>query len=215
MKKFGVIFTLLFLTQFIKSQNADIDILKRINRLDSPFMTGFCNTMATSGEILAVAVPVGIGIYGLIDRESGMLNKAIVTGASVIGTFAISYGLKYAVGRKRPYEKYPGVLHPRHISDSPSFPSSHTSVAFALATSLSLEFPKWYIIAPSYAWAACVGLARMNQGVHYPSDILGGIVIGAGTAYLSYRINKWWLKKRETKASAAILNAYSMNAYSY
>ena len=210
MKKCGLLLILLLSVQYLKPQNADIDILKRINHWDSPFITHFSDVMATSGEILAVAVPVGIGIYGLIDRESGMLNKAVVTGASVAGTFALSYLLKQAIGRKRPYEKYPGLLHPRHISDSPSFPSSHTSVAFALATSISLEFPKWYIIAPSYAWATCVGLARMNQGVHYPSDVLGGIVLGAGTAYLSYRINKWWLKKRESKASAAILSTYSL-----
>lgn len=212
MKKIGLfIFLSLFMSNIAVSQNADINILKRVNSWDSPFMKGFSNVVAISDAVFVVGVPVGLGIYGLVDRESGALNKAIVVGASVVGAAAISQIMKYAIDRQRPFEKYPGLIEARVHPSSSSFPSSHTSTAFALATSLSLEYPKWYIIAPSMVWASCVGLSRMNQGVHYPSDVLGGIVVGAGTAYLCYRVNKWWFKKQESKASPLVLQAYNLN----
>ena len=73
---------------------------------------------------------------------------------------------------------------------SPSFPSGHTSGAFASATSVSLAYPKWYIIAPSFAWAGSVAYSRMHLGVHYPSDVLAGAIIGSGSAYISFKINQ-------------------------
>ena len=62
-----------------------------------------------------------------------------------------------------------------------------------------MEYPKWYIIAPSFAWASAVGYSRMHLGVHYPSDVAVGAIIGSGSAYLSYKANKWINKKRVNK----------------
>ena len=76
-------------------------------------------------------------------------------------------------------------------ADSPSFPSGHTAAAFSLATSLSITYPKWYVIAPSAVWACGVGFARMNQGVHYPSDVVAGAAIGVGCAFVNVYVNRW------------------------
>ena len=106
------------------------------------------------------------------------------------------YGMKYLVDRERPYDKYPDRVHPYSHESSPSFPSGHTATAFALATSLSVKYPKWYVIAPSALWACSVGVSRMNEGVHYPSDVLTGAAIGAGCAVANIYINRWlnrWL----------------------
>ncbi len=68
--------------------------------------------------------------------------------------------------------------------------------AFALATSLSIRYPKWYVIAPSALWACSVGFSRMNQGAHYPSDVLAGAAIGIGFSFANIYINRWlnkWL----------------------
>ena len=70
-------------------------------------------------------------------------------------------------------------------------PSGHTSGAFATATALSLKYPEWYVIVPSYLWASSVGLSRMHLGLHYPTDVLAGAVLGAGSAYLTYKVNEW------------------------
>ncbi len=62
-----------------------------------------------------------------------------------------------------------------------------------------MEYPKWYIIAPSFAWASAVGYSRMHLGVHYPSDVVSGAIVGSGSAYISYKLNKWINKKRSEK----------------
>ena len=93
-------------------------------------------------------------------------------------------------------DEYPGRVHAYSHEGSPSFPSGHTATAFALATSLSVKYPKWYVIAPSALWACSVGVSRMNEGVHYPSDVLAGAAIGAGCAVVNIYVNKWlnkWL----------------------
>ena len=100
------------------------------------------------------------------------------------------------IDRERPYDRYPGRVYPYSTESSPSFPSSHTAAAFSLATSLSIKYPKWYVIAPSAVWACSVGFSRMNEGVHYPSDVIAGAAIGAGCAVVNIYVNRWlnsWL----------------------
>ena len=104
---------------------------------------------------------------------------------SVILTQLVVNGLKLTTGVLRP-----------DATNYFSFPSGHTATAFALATSLCVKYPKWYVIAPSALWACSVGVSRMNEGVHYPSDVLAGAAIGAGCAVVNIYVNRWlnkWL----------------------
>ncbi|GAB2971723.1 hypothetical protein GCM10027049_01640 [Mucilaginibacter puniceus] len=70
-------------------------------------------------------------------------------------------------------------------------------MAFATATSLSLSFPKWYVIIPSYTYAAAIGYSRMYLGVHYPTDVLAGALLGTGTAFLTWKLQKILFKKNK------------------
>ncbi|MDP1746192.1 MAG: phosphatase PAP2 family protein [Bacteroidota bacterium] len=181
----------------VSAQNTDIDILKSINlnrnrKLDNTFIF-----ISNSIVPVSVGVPLGVIGTGFLKRDSTIKNKGIVIGASLLVAAGITTGLKYSVKRERPFVTYP-VIDKVMNAGSPSFPSGHTSDAFATATSLSLAFPKWYIIAPSFVWAGSVGYSRMDLGVHYPSDVLAGAAIGAGTSYLCYKANKW-LHERHLK----------------
>jgi membrane-associated phospholipid phosphatase len=172
----------------LHAQNWDINTVKQVNRWD---IHGLSRGLSHSGLILPVGIPTAMGIYALLKKDQPLLKDAVYIGTTVIEAVGVTYGLKYAFDRERPYVKYPDKIHPIEPEDSPSFPSGHTAAAFSLATSLSITYPKWYVIAPSAVWACGVGMARMNQGVHYPSDVLAGAAIGIGCGFANIYINRW------------------------
>lgn len=172
----------------LHAQNWDINTVKQVNRWD---IHGLSRGLSHSGLILPVGIPTAMGIYALLKKDQPLLKDAVYIGTTVIEAVGVTYGLKYAFDRERPYVKYPDKIHPIKPEDSPSFPSGHTAAAFSLATSLSITYPKWYVIAPSAVWACGVGMARMNQGVHYPSDVLAGAAIGIGCGFANIYINRW------------------------
>lgn len=191
----------IFLFLCLKSiaQNADIEILSKINHEPSVFLRDYSKTISNTTTIAGFSVPAIIGVAGLIEKDDDLLKSGLYIAGSQVITVGLTYSLKNLINRQRPYTAYPDEITPYETLSSKSFPSGHTSFAFATATSLSLEFPKWYVIAPSYFWACSVGYSRMNLGVHYPSDVLAGALLGAGTAFLTFKVNKWYWKKKENK----------------
>ncbi len=172
------------------SQNLDIRILRQINEHRNVHLDGTFKAFSSSVSPISIAAPILIFGTGLIEKDQELKQKGLMIGESFLVTTIIATTLKHAVNRPRPFETYPDI---QKLSDggSASFPSGHSSDAFSTATSLSLAFPKWYVIAPSFTYASLVGYTRMHLGVHYPSDVLAGAIIGAGSAFLSYKAQKW------------------------
>lgn len=187
---FWVIVLGFMLLPSVAAQNWDINTLHTINSWDGKFVRRFSKVVAGSESYIAMGVPVAMAVAAWAKHDRKLLKDAVYVGTSVAGTFVVSYGLKYLVDRERPYNRYPGRVDARVQGNSPSFPSGHTASAFALATSLSIRYPKWYVIAPSALWACSVGFSRMNQGAHYPSDVLAGAAIGIGFSFANIYINR-------------------------
>ena len=182
MKKFVLICFCVLSSVGGYAQNWDINTLHKINSLDSKFARNYSKAFSKSAPYIAVGVPVAMAVYAGIDKDKELLKDAIYIGTSVAEAVVITYGMK----------------------SSPSFPSGHTAAAFSLATSLSIRYPKWYVIAPSAFWACSVGFSRMNEGVHYPSDVAAGAVIGAGCAVANIYVNRWlnkWLFGEKKKVT--------------
>ena len=191
---------IVFLFPFISiySQNIDIDILRNINLNRNRQLDGTFRFFTNSVTPLAVGTPVILFTLGLVKKDSSTLNKSLYIGASALTAAIVSTIVKHGVNRPRPFVTYP-FIEKATEAGSPSFPSGHTSDAFALATSMSLAYPRWYIIIPSFTWAGIVGYSRMDLGVHYPSDVLMGAVIGAGSAYLCYKGQQWLNRRKGRK----------------
>ncbi len=187
-KRFIIVF-LIFIPSLSFSQNKDIELLRFINSSDTRGDRFFKFASNSNNEVI-LGVPVTMGIMSLIKGDDKMFTNACQMVAADAINLGFTMALKYSINRKRPFETYPDVVK-KSDGGGLSFPSGHTSGAFATATTLSLQYPKWYVIVPSYLWAGTVGYSRMHLGVHYPSDVAGGILVGAGSAFLSFKVNKW------------------------
>ena len=207
LKKIGIVFFVSCCCSFnALAQNADINILKSINQSETSFKNNFFKATAESVTIFNIAAPVSLLTAGIIRHNQQLQKDALYMAGGFVVSSIVTQGMKRIIQRDRPFVTYPFIVK-RDVGGSYSFPSGHTSAAFCTATSLSLLFPKWYVIVPSYLYAATVGYSRMYQGVHYPSDVLAGAVVGAGSAWLSYKVEKWMDKKRQPnkKSTPALL----------
>jgi membrane-associated phospholipid phosphatase len=155
---------------------------------------------SNSATPCAIAAPVIVYSVGFFSKDKEIKNKAIVMTKSILVSTFSNFAIKYLVHRDRPFVTYP-YIEKESDGGSPSFPSGHTEATFATATSLSLAFPKWYVIVPSYIWAGSVGYSRMHLGVHYPSDVLAGALVGTTSSYLTYRANKWLQGRKKNHIS--------------
>jgi membrane-associated phospholipid phosphatase len=188
-------FFIILLNCQLFSQNIDIKILRAVNSPEDLPSDGFFRFISYSDPYLVFSLPVGMATVGYIKHDKTIIRNAYNGLASLAVTGGLSLALKYAIDRERPFVTYPDIKQ-KAKADSPSFPSGHTSAAFATATSVSLAYPEWYIIVPSFVWAGTVGYSRMHLGVHYPSDVLAGALIGSGCAYLTFKINQKLLNKK-------------------
>jgi membrane-associated phospholipid phosphatase len=190
-----IFFLCLFLSSFLdNAQNVDFNVLNNINVHRNKSLDSGFKTITNSVIPVSIATPILIYSVGLIHHDSIAKQKALFIGESFLASAFITTVLKDVIRRERPYVKHPEI-QPLSSEGSYSMPSGHTSTAFATATSLSIACPKWYVVVPSFVWASSVGYSRMHLGVHYPSDVLVGAVVGSGSVYVTRKLNQWLDRK--------------------
>lgn len=181
------LFVLLFFSfGYVDAQSSidrvDLRILESLAAKRTPQQTKVMRIISDANNYANAAVPAGLFIAGIIDNNKEMRQNAAYIASSTVTTALLNFGLKKIFKRPRPFIahiNFKAVYEP----GSYSFPSGHTSASFSTATALSRAYPKWYVIAPSFIWAGTVGYSRMYLGVHNPSDVVAGAVLGAGTAF--------------------------------
>ena len=200
MKKILFLLTLLF-SSFLQSQNLDINLLKDINHSYTKTGGKVMTFITDSDDPVSFGLPVGLAINGLITKEKrNYVNSLEMLSTSFLSSI-LTTSLKFTFNRSRPFVTYPNDITQYTHAGSKSFPSGHTSFCFATATSFSLLYPKWYVIAPMYTWASLVGYSRMYLGVHYPSDVIVGAIIGSASAIGTHYLFNYVKNKRSAKKS--------------
>jgi undecaprenyl-diphosphatase len=99
---------------------------------------------------------------------------------------AVTGACKIALGRVRPNATDdPFELRPVNVNSS--FPSGHTTSAFAAATTLSEYYPTWEVMVPAYAAASAVGFSRLYANQHWGSDVVAGALVGFGVSHTLFK----------------------------
>lgn len=123
--------------------------------------------------VLAAAAFVLGGFY---------LPALLVPWAAVAGSWVLAEAAKYLFDRARPHDSGLGIAPLVKTPSSSSFPSGHSATAAAGAISLSVTYPAF---TPAFVLGGLIViLSRIYLGVHYPSDVCAGAVIGALCALL-------------------------------
>lgn len=127
-----------------------------------------------------------LGLYWAVSGDTdsmAMLRHALLALAIERPLYFV---VKNGLRRDRPaaaIREYRSFIIP---SDQFSFPSGHTSAAFLMATVIAHAYPP--LLPALYGWAGAVGLSRIFLGVHFPTDVLVGMVMGTTLAFLSFGV---------------------------
>ncbi len=203
------VLVLVFQASLVKSQNFDVSLLNKFNPNSGNENAGW-KFVSNNAIYMSAATPLALMAVGIANHDQKLKQVAFNTGIALIGNTVITMGMKNAIQRQRPFVTWSDkiMLQGNTSPTDYSFPSGHTSTAFSVATSVSLAYPKWYVIAPSFAFASATAYSRMYRGAHYPTDVLCGMVVGSGSAYLTHKLQKMLFnKKSQRKARALALEA--------
>lgn len=148
-------------------------------------------TVLNNAGILAIGIVVFfVLVKGL--REVGVVMALSLATQAVFNNIL----LKPLVARMRPYEYSEKVVLLVGKANDFSFPSGHTGSAFAIAVVVCLMLPRKYGIV-ALGMAVLMGYSRLYVGIHYPTDVLGGALLGVITSYLSYFVFRRYEARKE------------------
>ena len=163
--------------------NIELSILDWIQTLNTPFLDKIMVFITRLGDAGIIWIVLSIVLLLIPKtRKSG----AVMVAALVVDVLLCNIVLKNLVARTRPYDVNTGVhLLVAKLHDY-SFPSGHTAASFASVTALYLAGEKklWKF---ALVLACLIAISRLYLYVHYPTDVLGGILFGVISGYLGYR----------------------------
>ncbi len=167
--------------------------VRAIYRLDAPAFRWYMQAIDETAYPLFIGAVPSSWLYALYTGQRGDMHMATAILIAESASFVAVTGLKHLVRRRRPYRVLGDISARSRSADveSPySFPSGHTAAAFTIATVLSLQYRRWYVVVPAVGWAISVGVSRIWTGMHYPTDVLVGASVGILVGVASLQVSR-------------------------
>lgn len=123
---------------------------------------------------------ISLSLAFLLSNNLFWREKGLHMAFSLLMSHLVVAACKKVLPRRRPYQVLDNVLTGRKLLKDPSFPSGHSTAAFCIATVLSMAIPA---VTPVFIiLAAMVSFSRVYLGLHYPSDVVVGALLGTLTS---------------------------------
>ena len=172
----------------------------RVGALNDPMV--WLGTIEKLGAVwIALALVVGLVCRLGLGRTVALV---VLTAITTFAADALAFGVKDLTSRTRPFVAHPQI-HPLYVVHSSSFPAGHAATAFAGAVLLTAVVPRLW--PAFFALAALIGFSRIYDGVHYPTDVVAGAVLGAavgGLAALALRASSPQLRRVRARVGLAL-----------
>jgi membrane-associated phospholipid phosphatase len=173
---------------------ADEGLREELQEHRSGTTNSFARLGNAVGEPLYLISGIGVGLLaGELSGNKELRHLAWRVGRAAAIASAVTTVVKYTIGRTRPTHGDSHDFQP--FGGGTSFPSGHTTLAFAVATAIADESQNGWVDAAAYGAATLTAYARVNDDRHWASDVLAGALIG----HLSAR----WLSRRDASLRLA------------
>lgn len=165
----------------------DLQLFYALNNLagQSPVTDAIIVAIAS---YLPYALVAGFALYLCFKRSWSVKQKlfsfSTAIAAALVARIAIGSPIRFFFPRQRPF--LTNIVHQLIAEHAPSFPSGHSLFFFAFSTAVFFVNKKLGILF--YALTILICMARVAAGIHYPSDIIAGAVLGILSAYIVVRV---------------------------
>ena len=176
----------------------DAAILQALEKIRCPFLDVFFGIFTALGEEMIIAAIIAV-VYICFSKRIG--EQALVT---VLTASCVTAAVKSGVRRLRPYEA--GAVDRVHIDNAlvstadldpdMSFPSGHATATGGFFSALAIRIRKPLAVVLCSLFVLLVMLSRLYLGVHYPTDVLAGLAVGVGCAFLWQLVYRKWYGAR-------------------
>jgi membrane-associated phospholipid phosphatase len=180
----------------------DDEAFNLVERNHSSFNNDVTRSAVEYGSgYIAIGLPVGMYIYGLALEDKWVRETAVLMGSTLMLTSVITTMGKVVIGRARPFTGF-GNHEFRPFNDRASFvsfPSGHTTVAFAVSAVLAERIKNPWASVGLYGAATAAAVSRMYTQDHWLSDV---VFTAAYTTAIAHAVVKWFEKENEDDAHA-------------
>ena len=170
----------------------EIEILSMLQKIRTPLLDIFMSNITKLGNAGIVWILLTIVLLLIPKtRKSGLILAA----ALIVDLILCNGILKPLIARIRPFDVNSAIQLIVAKPHDYSFPSGHTAASFTAVMALYLAGEKKMWKA-ALVLAVLIALSRLYLYVHYPTDIIGGVIFGSLSGYLGYKIVEWIQKKK-------------------